>query len=160
MGTILTSSLLAFIAVQTAGISSCHAVGNTGCLGADLRADRIEFTVVSTEAGRSVVRISGVVRNDGPSDFESKPGKQSIALFEGRRFLADRSFQTLKAGQEARVDFALEFDPNQLDPPAIYELAIIYDPGIFQDGNPANDDCDHNNNRIRRSGSRIVELLR
>jgi hypothetical protein len=135
-------------------------MGSSGCSGPDLKADRIEFTIVSAGAGRAVVRITGVIRNNGASDFESAPGKQSIALFEGRRFLADRSFQTLKAGQEARVDFELEFDPNQLDPPAIYELAIIYAPDIFQDGNPANDDCDRNNNRLRQSGSRIGELLR
>ncbi len=160
MGSRLMLCLLTFIAAQSAGNASCNTPGSSGCSGPDLRADRIEFTIVSAEAGRAVVRITGVVRNNGTSDFESTPGKQSIALFEGRRFLADRSFYTLKAGQEAQVDFELEFDPNHLDPPPIYELAIIYDPDIFQDGNRANDDCDGANNRIRQSGSRIGELLR
>lgn len=160
MGSRLMLCLLTFIVAQTGGNASCNTAGSSGCSGPDLKADRIEFTIVSAEAGRAVARITGVVRNNGTSDFESTPGKQSIAMFEGRRFLADRSFQTLKAGQEARVDFELEFDPNHLDPPAIYELAIIYDPDIFQDGNPANNDCDRNNNRIQRSGSRISELLR
>lgn len=157
MGSRLMLSLLTFIAVQTAGNASCN-VG--GCSGPDLRADRIEFTLVSVEARRAVVRITGVVRNDGTLDFESEFGKQSIALFEGRRFLADQSFQRLGAGQEVRVDFEWEFDPNHLDPPAVYELAIIYAPDIFQDGNPANDDCDLGNNHIRQSGSRIGDLLR
>ena len=160
MGSRLMLCLLTFIAAQSAGNASCNTMGSSGCSGPDLKADRIEFTVVSAGAGRAVVRITGVVRNSGTLDFESAPGKQSIALFEGRRFLADRSFQTLKSGQEARVEFDLEFDPNQLDPPAIYELAIIYAPDIFQDSNPANDDCDRHNNRVQRSGNRISELLR
>ncbi len=128
-----------FVATQ-AGCDNGHA---SACPGPDPAVDRIEFSAASSPAH---LRVTVVLRNHGGTDFASLSGSQTIALFEGRRLLAERSFDSLSAGRELPVEFEI---PADLAEGARYEAAILYDPNIYSDATPANDDCNRTNNRLQ-----------
>jgi hypothetical protein len=152
----LSRNALALFTIVTAmatNQSACEAGGRTACTGPDPSAARIEFETLSgglpEMPGDRRLRIVGIVRNDGGADFDATAGAQSIVLYEGRRVLAEHRFARLAAGEEIRVTVELALGAGESDGPAEYALAILYDPDIYNDGRPENDDCNRNNNRIQ-----------
>lgn len=99
--------------------------------------------------------IQGIVKNIGGKDFSSGT-KQQIQLWEvstptSRKMVQQIEFSSLRAGQEISINYerpALkpsdEFPPN-------YEVLIVYDPDIFSDANPNNDDANMKNNKMSKN---------
>jgi hypothetical protein len=129
----------------------------------DPAAQRINFTVVSRNRPGGLVlgrvRITGVVKNAGSAAYISGPRQQSILLYEDARLVASAPFQNLAVGQEVRVSFVRDWYSGWEFPPT-YRLIIAYDPDIYLDGNPNNDDCNAANNSLSRSGFDVQALFR
>jgi len=142
----------------------------------------IEFTILSRRTQfKGRVRIEGVVRNLGRAAFQSRPGQQTVQLYEvgiggGRpKLVAEKSFTSLLpqlvnekssaalASPVVRVQYERDWDsrsPNLGEFPPSYRLVIVYDPDIRLDGNKQNDDCNMGNNSKERSGADINRLFR
>lgn len=76
--------------------------------------------------------------------------------------MARREFTSLASGATTTVHFQRAWDassPAEGEFPPTYKLVISYDPDIFIDGNPKNDDCTQRNNQLVRSGQAINELF-
>lgn len=131
----------------------------------DLAAQQIQFQLIRRNSSfRGVVRITGVIRNVGLVAYNSGLGQQVAYLYEQQlgvstpRLVAEQPFQNLVPGQEVRVSFERDWNgssPAEGEFPPIYKLLIGYDPDIYKDGNPKNDDCNRINNQRERSGSAI-----
>ncbi len=149
----------------------------------DPAAQGIGFTIVSRQTRfRGRVRIEGVVRNIGRAAFQSRPGQQTVQLYEvgiggGRaRLVAEKSFVNLipqlsnqtsslaaLPSPVVRVQYERPWDstsPGVGEFPPSYRLVIVYDPDIRQDSNRQNDDCNMRNNSKERSGADINQLFR
>jgi len=128
----------------------------------DPAAETVEFQLLSRDSLREFqgrVQITGTVRNRGAAAFESGSNQQSVQLYENDRLVASRSFQTLASGVSVQVSFSRPWSAAMEFPPT-YRLVISYDPDIYLDGNPKNDDCGRQNNRIERSGIEMHGLFR
>ncbi len=133
----------------------------------DLAAHQIEFKLMRRDPAsqfRGRVRITGVIRNVGLVAYSSRPGQQVAYLYEQNpgegapRLVAERSFTNLATGREVRVSFERDWNGSSSlegEFPPTYKLLIGYDPDIYQDSNPKNDDCNRTNNQRERSGSDI-----
>lgn len=110
----------------------------------------------------AVVRAQ--IINKGTKDFVSKPGQANVLLIRkrlwipGDQYVMNRTTITsLKkgAGTDAGGSFQLPdflkagcstpLKPNECCREIQFILKIVYDPDIRMDGNPANDDCNANN---------------
>lgn len=140
--------------------------GGTTC--PDPAAARIDFSIVSrTSQFAGVVRIAGVVRNVGAASYESGPTQQSVLLYEvpigGTAALkANQAFQNLAPGEEVTVTYERNWDSSSSaegEFPPDYRIILSYDPDIYLDGNPMNDDCNGSNNDLTRSGADINALF-
>ncbi|MDJ0737591.1 MAG: hypothetical protein QNJ47_26615 [Nostocaceae cyanobacterium] len=127
-------------------------------------AHRIDFKIVRrTSQFRGRVRITGVVKNVGLANYESRPNQQGIYLYQGSKLVAKRNFQNLTPGQEVKISYYRNWNassPSEGEFPPSYTLRILYDPDITLDSNPNNDDCNGGNNQKTRSGSSINDLFR
>ena len=92
------------------------------------------------------IRISGVVKNIGGASYVSRSGQQLFSLYEDNRVISNLDFGNLAPGEssppiklELEWSTSSEFNPN-------YRFEISYDPDIYIDGNPQNDDCRRGNN--------------
>jgi hypothetical protein len=168
----MTTSLLKKSALTTALLLSITAAISTLVQAAprplscpDLAAQQIQFELIRRSSPfRGFVRITGVIRNVGLVAYSSRPGQQVAYLYEQNpgegapRLVAERPFTNLAPGREVRVSFERNWDgssPAEGEFPPTYKLLIGYDPDIYQDGNPKNDDCNRTNNQRERSGSDI-----
>lgn len=128
----------------------------------DPAVESINFRLLSRDArwrSQGQVQITGTIINKGRSSFESRPNQQGIYLYEGNRLVARRNFQTLAPGESISVSFERRWDAASEFPPN-YRLRISYDPDIYIDGNPKNDDCGRGNNLMERSGFEVHDLFR
>lgn len=134
----------------------------------DPKVESIQFEIVSRSGDfGGDVRITGTVRNAG-SFFDSNPKQQIVQLLEespGARplIVARRTFVDLAEGESVTLWFQRGWDassPGEGEFPPSYRVLISYDPDIFIDGNPANDDCHAENNELSRSGSEINDMFR
>ena len=135
---------------------------------ADLRAVRLQIANVRRNADGSFnFNVMGTVRNFGPDHFRSGRGQQSITISQetpgaGSRTLNTWNFTNMRANTGNNYysrsmrnwRLSTEFPPS-------FTLRIIYDPDIYIDGNPSNDDCNQRNNSKTLTGSQInTELSR
>jgi hypothetical protein len=77
--------------------------------------------------------------------------------------VATKQFVNLAPGATETVAYERAWNsssPSEGEFPPSYRLLITYDPDIYMDGNPENDDCDLSNNQMDRSGTGINELFR
>lgn len=102
---------------------------------------------------RGVVTVTAIVKNVGDVPWSSRPGQQSLQLYEtpsgattGGTMKVSCDFPTLNVGQEVRCapytrrwDTAIEFQPS-------FRAVIVYDPDILLDSNKKNDDASSKNN--------------
>jgi len=125
------------------------------CDGPDPAAREIEFVTTETATGHDVT-IRGRIQNLGMQEFQSGPGQQAIQLYEDGTLVATQEFEDLLIGDTEVLTFqrsvasGTEFLPT-------YRLLITYDPDIFIDGNPQNDDCNTGNNSLERNLSEAFE---
>jgi hypothetical protein len=130
----------------------------------DLFAEEINFSVVRVDAGGSTgtVKIEGVVRNAGTSDYTSHANQQIALLYEqilgGKTTLVARQpFQDLAVNATVKVAYTRRWNRSDEFPPT-YTLVISFDPDIYIDGNNNNDDSNTTNNKLSKSGEAINAL--
>ena len=110
------------------------------------------------------VRITAIAKNRGGADFASGPGQQSLQLWEDvpgvneKQPVKQREFENL--AKDAKIRISIERDwTASTEFPASYEARISYDPDILADGNDNNNDCNMNNNKNRRDGTKISAMF-
>lgn len=130
------------------------------CEGPDPRADSIDFELVAVESDTTgVVRVTGVVINNGQSAFESGEGQQDVFLYEGEQLVATQPFVNLDVDETVEVVYERDWNVSSEFKPSDYRLVISYDPDIRLDGNPDNDDCATDNNELTRGTGDIDALF-
>jgi len=129
----------------------------------------ISFRIVSrTDQYHGRVEIKAVVKNLGRAPYESGPNQQSVQLYEkpqggNAKLVSSRQFARLAPGAVVSTSYTRNWysaSPAEGEFPPSYIGIVSYDPDIGMDGNPGNDDCRSDNNRLERSGSGINDLLR
>ena len=94
----------------------------------------------------SRIQITYGVRNVSTQNYVSGSNQQAILLTRNGRTATNRPFGNLAAGQtltwSQTVARPFEF-------PDTYAALYNYDPDLYIDGNPQNDDCNRNNNMRR-----------
>lgn len=132
--------------------------------GIDPAAQRIDFEVLSrTTQFRGRVRVTATVKNVGHLDYVSRSGQQTALLYSDRTLVARRDFVNLAVGQAFTFSYDRNWDsssPSEGEFPPQYRLIVTYDPDIYLDSNPRNDDCSNANNDRTRSGADINGMLR
>lgn len=129
----------------------------------DPAARSIDFRIVrrtSQFTGR--VEITGTIKNIGKAAYETRPNQQSVHLYEGSTLVKQQAFGNLSPGQTVTIRYQRNWNsssPAEGEFPPTYKLLIVYDPDIFIDGNPKNEDCVSANNTKERSGSDINALF-
>ncbi|WP_165396020.1 hypothetical protein [Flavobacterium sp. J27] len=132
----------------------------------DLKADAITYEMVSqSSATTGEVRIRGHVKNVGNTTFSSTEGQQIAYLIERPQgtttetVLATANLPTvLNSGSEITFSYTRNWDvATEFQNDII--LRISYDPDIFLDGNPNNDDKNTNNNSLVLAGNAINSLF-
>ena len=130
----------------------------------DLAASTINFSVARRiDQHNAVIKVEGVVKNVGRNRYESGAEQQAAYLYEdngtGRLQLkATKVFQNLNVGEQVKVDFLVTHSKSN-EFPSAYILVIGFDPDIYIDGNLKNDDANTANNRIRRVGELINNIV-
>jgi hypothetical protein len=110
-----------------------------------------------TTQGR--IRIEGVVKNVGNAVFESDPRQASAQLYETpasgpASVKAKQDIPRLDPGATIMLHYETAWNTATEFPPK-YVLQLTYDPDIYIDANPKNDDCNRNNNRMELTGQQI-----
>ncbi|HQC38406.1 MAG: hypothetical protein PHX90_03475 [Thermotogota bacterium] len=141
----------------------------------DIAAVEIVFQIIRRDSPfRGRIRITAVVKNITLKDFSSGPNQAVALLYQmpsyvpcssatGGTVLVQKEIRTLAAGATIVLVYERDWDsssPNEGEFPNCYRLMISLDPDIYLDGNPDNDDCSQNNNRVDRSGADINALFR
>jgi len=104
--------------------------------------------------------IRGELKNVGNADYVSQRNQQTLVLYQvGRsnRRIASWPFSRLNRGQimKVRVPVRNQSRGRRLS----YKLALSFDPDIYLDGNPANDDRNSRNNQAILSRARLSSAL-
>ena len=96
--------------------------------------------------------IRGQLKNVGTADYVSRRNQQVLFLHEARKahHISDWHFSRLNRGQVKNVHVPVINHPGGEFVPA-YELALSFDPDIYMDRNPANDDRNRRNNQATLS---------
>lgn len=130
------------------------------CEGPDPKAMSISYTKVSDSgSGSGEVTITGRVTNRGMTDFTSSEGQQAVYLYEGSQLIAQTAFVNLAVDASVTVTYTRSWSLSDEFRPPSYTVELAYDPDIFIDGNPGNDDCNLNNNSLERDTSAIDALF-
>ena len=132
----------------------------------DLAANDISYTLVSQSSPNTgVVRITGYVKNIGNAEFNSSNGQQVAQLLEkipGTTTFIEMAFEDLPNNIEANEEVSFSYE-REWDTTLEFQneiiLRIFYDPDIFIDGNPNNDDADSTNNSLSIFGNAINSLF-
>jgi len=100
--------------------------------------------------------IRGQVKNIGAGNYVSRNNQQVLFLHEVGKshHITNWHFSRLNRGQVMRVHVPVINHPGGEFVPA-YELALSFDPDIYIDSNPANDDHNHRNNQATVSSRAI-----
>ncbi|MFN3954351.1 MAG: hypothetical protein ACK4LQ_07830 [Pararhodobacter sp.] len=99
-------------------------------------------TISQRDGPGNTIIITYGVRNVGSVDYVSGPNQQLLNVSMGGRHARSFPFQNLRAGQS--VQWNETYHPFEF--PSTYRATVVYDPDIFIDGNPRNDDCNSANN--------------
>jgi hypothetical protein len=129
----------------------------------DLIAEAINCSVVRADGEFSgTVKIEGVVRNAGTSNYTSNTNQQLALLYEQNpggvpKLIATQPFKDLLANATIKVAYTRKWNKSDEFPPT-YILIISFDPDIYIDGNNNNDDSNTANNKLSKSGEVINAL--
>ncbi len=110
--------------------------------------------------GADNIWLDAVIHNNGSVPFISQSTQQMVTFYHGERVLLSRPWGVWQIPPGANIfenhivhwDRASEF-------PAGFTAAIIYDPDIFIDGNPQNDDCVMTNNKSSVTVDEVRRVL-
>lgn len=113
--------------------------------------------------------IEAVVKNIGRRDWKSGANQQQVNLDFRRpgrplRYSDRNHFPLfLRAGGSGTVFLAGPFEVGWsrafVPPPYTYHAYLAYDPDIYNDGNPANDDCNAHNQSITVSSRQLGQAI-
>jgi hypothetical protein len=100
---------------------------------------------------KAVIEFVGTIKNIGTKDFKSGTGQQSIRFYEKTKsgkpvVVFEKAFTSLKAGETIFCTYSRKWDLKAKNQPNV-TVQIDYDPDIYADGNPANDDRNQDNNK-------------
>ncbi len=155
--------MLPALTLAVCALSGLNCPSACGELDPNPAVDRIDYTMVSGDESGGDVRIEGVVENKGGGTFDSNAGQQSVQLYEGTTgnftLVAEQAFEDLAPGETVTVTFLKEDWSTANEFPPNYRVLISYDPDIYIDANPNNDDCNTLDNALERSGSEINDLF-
>ena len=90
--------------------------------------------------------ITVSIKNIGTRNFTSSPRQQGVLVYKDGRTIQNFTFTNLAVGQTLKFTFR----PGRIyggEFPSKFEFMITYDPDIFIDSNPNNDDANMNNNQ-------------
>lgn len=111
---------------------------------------------------KAMITIAGIVTNIGKDNYNSNPGQQVILLYEDMggtpKLVATKAFQNLTKGKSVKIGFTREWNkssPAEGEFPPNYTLVISYDPDIYLDNNPDNNDINSKNNRLVKSSAEV-----
>ena len=96
------------------------------------------------------IEIAYAVANVGGVPYVSGANQQGLMLYSNSRVVRNHAFRNLRPGESRR--FTTIYRPFEF--PAQYRALVSFDPDIFIDGNPANDDCNRSNNEASLRTSR------
>ena len=151
---LLQGCLLLAILVLFTGCPPPH------CEGPDPRAMEIRYSLISSSSPfTGTVRIAGVVSNWGLSPFESSQGQQSVLLYEGDELVGQQDFSELPVNGAVEVTYERTWNIAEEFRQTSYTVIVDYDPDIFIDGNPNNDDCNLADNDLTRSSAGLDALF-
>ena len=146
---------------MVAAVVLCMGPTCAPCDGPDPRVYDITFEMVEQYGptmGR--IRITGIVDNGGTSEFLSGEGQQAINLYADDTLIATQEFQNLALDETVTVEFERDWQTSTEFPDVIvYWVRISYDPDMYDDGNPDNDDCNQANNAGSKRASFINDLF-
>jgi hypothetical protein len=132
----------------------------------DLFAEVINFSIIKVDpvnpATGALVKIEGVVRNAGTSNYTSNTNQQIALLYEQilggeTKLVARQPFKDLSVNTSVKVSYTRRWNKSDEFPPT-YTLVISFDPDIYIDGNNNNDDSNTANNKLSKSGEAINAL--
>jgi hypothetical protein len=134
------------------------------CEGPAPKPTELQYTLVSTTSDwAGTVRITAIVRNVGLAPFISGKGQQAVCLYEDYGFaselVAQKEFLQLDVDATVELTYERPWDLSEEFPPQAYVAQLLYDPDIYEDGNPDNDDCNWNNNELTRSTAGLDDLF-
>ncbi len=115
---------------------------------------------VRFEGDQAVVSIRVTVHNRGAGDYVSGPNQQSVMVFTGnstRNMLLRQRFNRLASGASFSLTARLRAPGGEFTPSV--SALLSYDPDIYIDGNPRNDDCNQGNNQRTLSAADINEAI-
>jgi hypothetical protein len=143
-------------------------------LGPDPSAHEIKFEIVERYSQfKGKIRVTGIVMNIGPKTFQASPQQAKAILYELPsgvqpehapigKIVDQKEFTSLAPKETLELTYELDWNSSPAAQgafPTSYRLLIKYDPIIFKDDNPNNDDCNRDNNKKNRSGMWINKLL-
>ena len=129
----------------------------------DLSASAINFSLVTrVDDTKAQIKIEGVVKNIGRNDYKSGAQQQAVLLYEkipggATTLKVTKVFQNLAKGAEVKVGLVKNWDKSAEFPPT-YILVISYDPDIYNDNNPDNNDINAINNKLEKSSVEINSM--
>ena len=97
--------------------------------------------------GKKYVTINASLKNIGGANFDTNPGQQLIYFYVDGVLKHTVPFGDLAAGQVQYIRYDLPIMYTEF-PHQVAKVVIGYDPDIYQDGNPKNDDCNQGNNKF------------
>lgn len=152
----------AVLSAVAAAAPAAHAGPDRAC--ANPAVVTIRFRMIERlTPSKGKIRIFGVVHNRGTKNFVSRWGQQELHLYENSRLVKVKKFRRINAGQSIRVSHARTWNAaatRHAKGVPVYRAIIVYDPDIYMDSNPRNDDCVSGDNRLARNGREINRLFR
>ncbi|MBF6627609.1 MAG: hypothetical protein PHS71_07785 [Proteiniphilum sp.] len=129
----------------------------------DLAAESLEFSLEQTEPFVGNVTITGIVKNIG-DPYHSSEGQQTLFLIEKPAAgdpvtLISKDFKDLDAGETLEITYQVQKWRSSQEFPPDYILRISFDPDLYIDGNPHNDDANQHNNTLEKEGEEIKQLF-
>ncbi len=160
---LLSSSLL--LATTLLTFSACEDDAAPTKPIVDLKAMSISYELVSkTTPTTGFIKVIGIVKNIGEVDFVSNPGQSvaqilmSIPGVPGDVVKTSKEITLFAVGEEYILEYKMPWNvTNEFQPQ--FTLNIGYDPDIFIDGNPKNDEINLTNNILKLDGTLINSLF-
>lgn len=125
----------------------------------DLAVESFDFTIEKTAQFEGNITFTAIIKNVG-ADYRSNDGQQSISLIQippaGQSVtLESEKFKDLDAGETIELRYTHQgWRASQEFPPS-FRVRIGFDPDLYIDGNPHNDDSNTENNMKEITGQQI-----
>ena len=125
----------------------------------DLAVESFDFTIEKTAQFEGNILFKAVIKNVG-DDYRSNEGQQTISLSEkppgGQSItLESKKFKDLDAGETLELQYTLQGWRSSQEFPSSFSVRIGFDPDLYIDGNPQNDDSNSDNNTKEITGEQI-----